>query len=102
MKVVCSVQDGFDYLMISLFLRFLPRVDLQGRKGGAMSLSADVRILETVATDLCSSYVLMSSLSTGVMALCYRRQSSSGIDSARLLVSVSITKPRTTWNGTES
>ncbi|MGI8637985.1 MAG: hypothetical protein ACR2KZ_21520, partial [Segetibacter sp.] len=58
MKVVCSVQDGFNYPDDMPFVKDFAEVDLQGRKSGAMCFfQPDVReFWKAVATDLCSSY----------------------------------------------
>ncbi|MEJ7829117.1 MAG: hypothetical protein WKF91_12995 [Segetibacter sp.] len=57
-KVVCSIQDGFNYPDDMPFVKDLAEVDLQGRKSGAMCFyQPDVReFWKAVATDLCSSY----------------------------------------------
>ncbi len=58
MKVVCSVQDGFNYPADVPFVKEMAEVDLQGRKSGAMCFfQPDVgEFWKAVATDLCSSY----------------------------------------------
>lgn len=58
MKVVCSVQDGFNYPAKVPFVKEMAEVDLQGRKSGAMCFfQPDVgEFWKAVATDLCSSY----------------------------------------------
>lgn len=57
-KVVCSIQDGFNYPDDMPFVKQFAEVDLQERKGGAMCFfQPDVReFWKAVATDLCSSY----------------------------------------------
>lgn len=58
MKVVCSVQDGFNYPDDMPFVKDFAEVDLMERKSGAMCFyQPDVKeFWKAVATDLCSSY----------------------------------------------
>lgn len=58
MKVVCSIQDGFNYPADVPFVQEFAEVDLQGRKSGAMCFyQPDVQeFWKAVAADLCSSY----------------------------------------------
>lgn len=58
MKVVCSVQDGFNYPADVPFMRDFAEVNLLGGKGGAMCFyQPDVReFWKAVSVDLCSSY----------------------------------------------
>jgi hypothetical protein len=58
MKVVCSVQDGFNYPGDVPFFKDFAEVDLMGRKSGAMCFyQPDVKeFWKAVVTDLCSSY----------------------------------------------
>ncbi len=58
MKVVCSVQDGFNYPADVPFVKDMAEVDLQGGKSGAMCFfQPDVKeFWKAVAIDLCSSY----------------------------------------------
>jgi hypothetical protein len=57
-KVVCSVQDGFNYPADMPFVKDFAEVDIQGRKAGAMCFfQPDVReFWKAVVSDLCSSY----------------------------------------------
>jgi hypothetical protein len=57
-KVVCSVQDGFNYPEDMPFVKDFAEVDIQGRKTGAMCFfQPDVReFWKAVVKDLCSSY----------------------------------------------
>src|SRR5688500_16108415 len=57
-KVVCSVQDGFNYPADMPFVKDFAEVDIEGRKSGAMCFfQPDVaEFWKAVATDLCSSY----------------------------------------------
>ncbi|MEJ7769491.1 MAG: hypothetical protein WKF89_16855 [Chitinophagaceae bacterium] len=58
MKVICSVQDGFNYPVDVPFVKEMAEVNLQGGKSGAMCFfQPDVKeFWKAVAIDLCSSY----------------------------------------------
>ena len=90
MKVVCSIQDGFNYPADVPFVKDLAEVDLQGRKGGAMCFfQPDVReFWKAVATDLCSSYsidgVLLFNERNGPLLNAIGVSHAQGIDSAKV------------------
>lgn len=58
MKVLCSVQDGFNYPADVPFIKDFAEIDLLGRKSGAMCFfQPDVReFWKAVSVDLCTSY----------------------------------------------
>ena len=57
-KVICSIQDGFNYPVDVPFVKDMAEIDIQGRPSGAMCFfQPDVKeFWKAVATDLCSSY----------------------------------------------
>jgi hypothetical protein len=90
MKVVCSVQDGFNYPDDAPFFKDFAEVDLQGRKGGAMCFyQPDVKeFWKSVATDLCSSYdidgILLFNERNGPLLNAIGVSHAQGIDSAKV------------------
>lgn len=90
MKVVCSVQDGFNYPDDVPFVKELAEVDLQGRKSGAMCFyQPDVKeFWKAVATDLCSSYdidgILLFNERNGPLLNAIGVSHAQGIDSAKV------------------
>jgi hypothetical protein len=90
MKVICSVQDGFNYPDDMPFAKDLAEIDLQGRKGGAMCFyQPDVReFWKAVATDLCSSYpidgILLFNERNGPLLNAIGVSHAQGIDSAKV------------------
>lgn len=90
LKVVCSVQDGFNYPDDMPFVKDLAEVDLQGRKSGAMCFfQPDVReFWKAVATDLCSSYdidgILLFNERNGPLLNAIGVSHAQGIDSAKV------------------
>lgn len=89
-KVVCSVQDGFNYPDDVPFVKELAEVDLQGRKSGAMCFfQPDVReFWKAVVTDLCSSYdidgILLFNERNGPLLNAIGVSHAQGIDSAKV------------------
>ncbi len=90
MKVVCSVQDGFNYPDDMPFVKDFAEVDLQGRKSGAMCFfQPDVKeFWKAVATDLCSSYdidgILLFNERNGPLLNAIGVSHAQGIDSAKV------------------
>lgn len=90
MKVVCSVQDGFNYPDDVPFVKELAEVDLQGRKSGAMCFyQPDVKeFWKAVVTDLCSSYdvdgILLFNERNGPLLNAIGVSHAQGIDSAKV------------------
>lgn len=90
MKVICSIQDGFNYPADVPFVKDFAEVNLQGRKGGAMCFyQPDVReFWKAVATDLCSSYaidgVLLFNERNGPLLNAIGVSHAQGIDSAKV------------------
>jgi hypothetical protein len=90
MKVICSIQDGFNYPPDLAFVNDLSEIDLQGRKSGAMCFfQPDVReFWKSVAVDLCSSYaidgVLLFNERNGPLLNAIGVSHAQGIDSARV------------------
>ena len=90
MKVVCSVQDGFNYPADVPFVQDMAEVDLQGRKSGAMCFyQPDVReFWKSVATDLCSSYdidgILLFNERNGPLLNAVGVSHAQGIDAAKV------------------
>ena len=89
-KVICSIQDGFNYPADMPFAKDLSEIDLQGRKGGAMCFyQPDVReFWKAVATDLCSSYdidgILLFNERNGPLLNAIGVSHAQGIDSAKV------------------
>jgi len=90
LKVVCSVQDGFNYPDDMPYVKDLAEVDLQGRKGGAMCFfQPDVReFWKAVVTDLCSSYdidgILLFNERNGPLLNAIGVSHAQGIDSSKV------------------
>ncbi|MBN8824509.1 MULTISPECIES: hypothetical protein [unclassified Spirosoma] len=90
MKVICSIQDGFNYPADVPFVKEMAEVDLQGRQGGAMCFfQPDVReFWKAVATDLSSSYnidgVLLFNERNGPLLNAIGVSHAQGIDSAKV------------------
>lgn len=90
MKVIASIQDGFNYPADMGFVSDYAEIDLQGRKSGAMCFFApDVReFWKSVAADLCSSYpidgVLLFNERNGPLLNAIGVSHAQGIDSARV------------------
>lgn len=90
MKVVCSVQDGFNYPDDVPFFKDFAEVDLQGRRSGAMCFyQPDVmEFWKAVATDLCSSYdidgILLFNERNGPLLNAIGVSHHQGIDSAKV------------------
>lgn len=90
LKVICSVQDGFNYPDDMPYVKDLAEVDLQGRKGGAMCFfQPDVQeFWKAVATDLCSSYdidgILLFNERNGPLLNAIGVSHAQGIDSAKV------------------
>lgn len=90
MKVICSVQDGFNYPADVPFMQDFAEVDLMGRKGGAMCfLQPDVReFWKAVSIDLCSSYdidgILLFNERNGPLLNAVGVSHAQGIDAAKV------------------
>lgn len=90
MKVICSIQDGFNYPDDLSFVKDFAEIDLQGRKGGAMCFfQPDVReFWKSVAVDLCSSYpidgVLLFNERNGPLLNAIGVSHAQGIDAAKV------------------
>ncbi|WP_020596130.1 hypothetical protein [Spirosoma panaciterrae] len=90
MKVICSIQDGFNYPADVPFVKEMAEVDLHGRQGGAMCFfQPDVReFWKAVATDLSSSYnidgVLLFNERNGPLLNAIGVSHAQGIDSAKV------------------
>jgi hypothetical protein len=90
MKVICSIQDGFNYPADLAFVNDMAEVDLQGRKSGAMCFfQPDVReFWKSVAVDLCSSYpidgVILFNERNGPLLNAIGVSHAQGIDSAKV------------------
>jgi hypothetical protein len=89
-KVICSIQDGFNYPDDMPFVKDLAEVDLQGRKQGAMCFfQPDVReFWKAVATDLCTSYdiggILLFNERNGPLLNAIGVSHAQGIDAAKV------------------
>ncbi|MBD0349802.1 MAG: hypothetical protein ICV65_01475 [Flavisolibacter sp.] len=89
-KVVCSIQDGFNYPDDVPFVKDMAEVDLQGRKSGAMCFfQPDVKeFWKAVAADLCSSYdidgILLFNERNGPLLNAIGVSHAQGIDSAKV------------------
>lgn len=90
MKVICSVQDGFNYPADVPFMKNFYEVDLQGRPGTAMCFfQPDVReFWKSVSVDLCSSYdidgILLFNERNGPLLNAIGVSHAQGIDSAKV------------------
>jgi hypothetical protein len=90
MKVICSIQDGFNYPDDLGFVKDFAEIDLQGRKSGAMCFfQPDVReFWKSVAVDLCSSYaidgVLLFNERNGPLLNAIGVSHAQGIDAAKV------------------
>jgi len=90
MKVICSIQDGFNYPEDLGFVKDMAEVDLQGRKSGALCFfQPDVReFWKSVAVDLCSSYpidgVLLFNERNGPLLNAIGVSHAQGIDAAKV------------------
>ena len=90
MKVICSVQDGFNYPDDVPFFKDFAEVDLQGTKSGAMCFyQPDVKeFWKAVVTDLCSSYdidgILLFNERNGPLLNAIGVSHAQGIDSSKV------------------
>ena len=90
MKVICSVQDGFNYPADLTFVKELAEVDLQGRKSTAMCFfqPAVREFWKAVSLDLCSSYdidgVLLFNERNGPLLNAIGVSHAQGIDSSKV------------------